>query len=158
MVWRDISLSGTPAAAGREIYGCNDTTDYFWTLRTNGQFLFLRTGLDRSWSATRLRPRAMAPGPAHGHARANLDKFKSINNIRRLMGKPYCISVEEKRRGIVVTPETTLSVRAAWLHPSRSDKFVFLCVLWRPNRGHPEFSQTQHSENQCQGWSDLTMD
>lgn len=75
-----------------------------------------------------LCPVAEAPGFAYGHTEANLDELKSINNIRRLMGNPYCISVDEKCRDIVMTPETTLALGAAWLHPFRFDKFVSLPV------------------------------
>ncbi|CAM4711550.1 unnamed protein product [Leuciscus chuanchicus] len=82
-----------------------------------------RTGDLRTWAELSmveslgldlgLCPVAEAPGFAYGHTQANLDELKSINNIRRLMGNPYCISVNEKCRDIVMTPETTLALGAA---------------------------------------------
>lgn len=125
-----------------------------WTQFVFHPFPSIRPGLSMVESLgldLGLCPAAEAPGFAYGHTQANLDELKSINNIRRLMGNPYCISVDEKCRDIVMTPETTLALGTAWLHPSRFDKFVSLPV--RSEEAKPWTSEVQpnpiQSESKC---------
>lgn len=121
-----------------------------WTQFVFHSFPSLKPGLSMGLDLS-LCPWAAASGFAYGHTQANLDEPKSINNIRRLMGNPYCISIDEKCRDIVMTPETTLALGAVRLHPSRFDKFVSLPV--RSEEAKPWTSRVQpnpiQSENKC---------
>lgn len=52
-----------------------------------------------------LCPIAEAPGFAYEHTQANLDELKSINNIRRLMGNPYCVSPSTRNAETLSWPQ-----------------------------------------------------